>query len=789
MNGSAFRLSLILAAAVVLSGCAARLTPYEELYASLKEEWRIADWRVLENRTIVIDPGHGGAFDGATGPDSLREADANLGVALYLWGLLKEAGADVHLTRTTDRDFLPEGSEELAGDLENRTEEANRHEPEVFISIHHNSNLALDREKNGVEIYYRGDDPDASLELAGDVHLHLARNLGIEKTEILPGNYYVLRNSTARAAILGEASYISHPVVEERLKLSNKQRLEAEAYFLGLVSYFSRGVPSFGRHTPENDTLSGPGEISFEVVPGGGVPIDPATAKVAVNGYEEIAVYDPLSGMLSYALEPNLPNGPLAIRAKIRSTHGATALSRERNLLLSRPAAHILALPPTYKAGDTVSLRLKVLDALGQPVADGTPVRAAPLGTEEAFEGTCENGIFTFDIRAKEDNGAFAVRAAEMNDTIIFHAMDRSLQSHPIRVIDRSSKNGIPFPIAIVAGGETLRGDAHGWLQYDPSCEDRSIIVAAAGYRPYVFTHESDGAAPSAIELSALLGSVLHGRRIVLDPAGGGADDGGRGKNELRGASVNREVARRICDLCIRCGAHASLARTGEETLSPAERIYRVNRFAPDLAISISHGSRDDQPTHSCTILHYPGSDRGALLALRLRDELAGLPPCEEYSIEESSRPFLTQTSCPACEFHSGSIEDESSEAVFSNPRYAGLAAERIFTAIAHYLSDESWSCSGLRIAVLSMGKPLAGATVSIDQTFTLTTGNDGAATFRCLDAGTHLITITSPEGHASVFLRDLPLPPPSELVIDIDTSPYSAAVEPSAPNAQLPRE
>jgi N-acetylmuramoyl-L-alanine amidase len=85
--------SIILALAVfiLIHGCAPRRTPYDDLYSYLREVPDSLDWSVLEGRTIVIDPGHGGTFDGVIGIDSLHEADANLGVALYLWGLLKEA--------------------------------------------------------------------------------------------------------------------------------------------------------------------------------------------------------------------------------------------------------------------------------------------------------------------------------------------------------------------------------------------------------------------------------------------------------------------------------------------------------------------------------------------------------------------------------------------------------------------------------------------------------------------------------------------------------------------------
>ena len=55
----------------------------------------------LAGRLIVLDPGHPPL--GATGPTGLREADANLGIALQLRDLLAAGGARVVLTRATDQ--------------------------------------------------------------------------------------------------------------------------------------------------------------------------------------------------------------------------------------------------------------------------------------------------------------------------------------------------------------------------------------------------------------------------------------------------------------------------------------------------------------------------------------------------------------------------------------------------------------------------------------------------------------------------------------------------------------
>ena len=76
-------ISMLLTAAL-MAGCGGKKTVYDSLYAELSEDLSISDPSVLPGRRIVIDPGHGGEYDGAMGADSLTEADVNLGVALYL---------------------------------------------------------------------------------------------------------------------------------------------------------------------------------------------------------------------------------------------------------------------------------------------------------------------------------------------------------------------------------------------------------------------------------------------------------------------------------------------------------------------------------------------------------------------------------------------------------------------------------------------------------------------------------------------------------------------------------
>ena len=197
-------------------------------YEALQEQCTGRDMSPLRGRRIVLDPGHGGFFKGAVGPDGLTEAEVNLGVALYLRGLLEWVGAEAFLTRTADYDFLTPSDSTLVADLAFRSSFSDSLQPDVFLSLHHNSVASLDRTVNETQTYYPLGADGASLDLARAIHRHLVINLEISPAKILPGNFHVLRNATV-PAVLGEPAMISNPVIEGRLKQAASQRLEAEA--------------------------------------------------------------------------------------------------------------------------------------------------------------------------------------------------------------------------------------------------------------------------------------------------------------------------------------------------------------------------------------------------------------------------------------------------------------------------------------------------------------------------------------------------------------------------------
>lgn len=177
---------------------------------------------------FVVDPGHGGSDPGAVGAGGLREKDVNLRVGLALRDLLEAyGGATVFLTRDDDTYV----------DLDSRAALANTLGANIFISVHHNavSNPAV----NGTETYSRpGSDP-VTRHLRDSVHQELLRFTQLPDRGQHEANYRVLTRTTM-PAILTEASFISNPYQEARLRQAEYTFREALAIYKGVLLHYGR---------------------------------------------------------------------------------------------------------------------------------------------------------------------------------------------------------------------------------------------------------------------------------------------------------------------------------------------------------------------------------------------------------------------------------------------------------------------------------------------------------------------------------------------------------------------
>ena len=244
------------------------LLPCGAVFSQKKETYRV--------RTVVIDPGHGGAKPGAQGSKSW-EKNITLDVAKKFGQLIKDNYPDVKViyTRTTDVDIS----------LAERAHIANRNKADLFVSIHANSHptasptgvetfvMGLSESKANLEVAkkenadilletdyknnadYSGFDPNApetyvmlamfqnafidkSLNFAQAIQTQYRQNLKTINRGVKQAELYVLYKTTC-PSVLTEIGFISNPTEEAFMLSEEGQAKIAVCLFNAFMTYKS----------------------------------------------------------------------------------------------------------------------------------------------------------------------------------------------------------------------------------------------------------------------------------------------------------------------------------------------------------------------------------------------------------------------------------------------------------------------------------------------------------------------------------------------------------------------
>lgn len=177
----------------------------------------------LQDKVIVIDPGHGGRDSGTTGASGTLEKLLTMKTGELLAERLKSAGAKVIMTRKTD-EYLS---------LPSRVSLSHYYQADAFISIHFDS--ILDSSIAGHTTYYY---QNQQKELAEDIHGSLSDRLPTLDRGVRIGDYHVIRENN-RPAVLLELGFLSNPTEEANVNTHYFQDLAATAIYHGLGDYFS----------------------------------------------------------------------------------------------------------------------------------------------------------------------------------------------------------------------------------------------------------------------------------------------------------------------------------------------------------------------------------------------------------------------------------------------------------------------------------------------------------------------------------------------------------------------
>ena len=178
----------------------------------------------LNDRTIVIDPGHGGK-DMGTSYNDINEKEINLKISLKLKEKLESFGANVILTRDGDYDLsTPNTKTRKRSDFNNRIKLINESNADLVISIH--QNYYKDSKYNGTQIFYKGNKELAEF---------LQKNINDKRLSKPISNSLYMYNKIKTNVLLLECGFLSNST--DRKKLTDEKF--QDEYTSDLASYLN----------------------------------------------------------------------------------------------------------------------------------------------------------------------------------------------------------------------------------------------------------------------------------------------------------------------------------------------------------------------------------------------------------------------------------------------------------------------------------------------------------------------------------------------------------------------
>lgn len=639
------------------------------------------DTSPLTGKKIVLDPGHGGKYSGTVGEQGVKESDVNLWVGLYLWGLLKQGGADVVLTRTADVELeqknAPELKPELKDDLQQRVEISNGMGADLFLSVHHNSNH--NKGVNQTEVYYKMSDSGPSFDVARTIGRRMDEGLGLGARKVLPGNYYVLRNNDA-PSVLGEASYLSNGDNERQLAFHATLRKEAESYFLGILDYFASGVPIVCGMTVAEDPENPARPALFAGMQDSLGGIDPATISLTLDGKGVSPAFDPETGGLSWQSPEPLTNGRHTFALSAKNKKGNSTRRASKSLDISLPPAKIDATAtPTALPPDNISvarISAKVVDANDNPVLDGTVVDfSSTNGALITTSDTTRNGEATAYLQAPETEGRAIVtaKAGTVSTTlpVDFRPLRESLIQ--LQVTDIAGKP-LEKAALVLEDNSTFIADRAGRILAETTIAgEHTFFLQKKGYQFHqaLASIEEGRTFVSEVKLTPEEGGTLLGKVIALDP------EALEGSQEAAGNAANYQTALFLKEKLEQAGGQVIMSRNSEPSLL-VDRMTRVNGTEAELLVSIGH--RKSEPTVEYYYMSKNGKRLADIAGKRLRDALSLKPTVREsaeFAVVHSKMPAVLVNFATAGAKGKSKYENEASR----------KEAEAVYRALLEYFT------------------------------------------------------------------------------------------------------
>ena len=597
---------------------------------------------------------------------------------------------------------------------------------------------------NETQTYYKLGDEGPSYDLANDVHRSLVRNVGIETQRLLPGNFMVVRTSEA-PALLTESSYLTNPDVEARLATPEGQRLEAEALYLGVARYFMRRAPAIAAVEVRDDPGAAADTLAHTGRPLVTARIDGAfdDAEVRIDGLRASpSIQD--DRVTARPAAP-LAAGPHEVVVSARLSGEGAARERHATFTVAKPPARLATGAPwqeRWNGRGTLAVRVRVTDSDGLPLPGPLPlVLRVPSASGLAPRETtvvASDGVAWGYFRAKH---AGQKPAARLRITPSLAHAEKGVRPVVDTLTVRVARDAAPLrtAFALAMPGQQPLANAPGttgaWPAQDEVNRDGFVALhpdsSGAARAPRLAGFRAWGADTTwPPRYTAVAGGALAGKRIVLDPEGGGDDAAGSGPSGTRASAFNLEVARALGGMLEAAGAQVGLTRTGDASVSEVERVQVAEAFRADRVLRIGHAAAPPVAGH-----YFSGAP-GRRWGQRVAAACAALGLADSLPVHDVAKYVLTQVSATALYASLARVDDRVSEARLLAP--GGLRAEAfaLYLALARdFAPSDDWAPDTIEVRDRD-GQPVPGALVTLGGTLVLQAGADGLVRFVRTESG-----------------------------------------------------
>lgn len=630
------------------------IPPYAEHLAGLK---------------IALDPGHGGMAHlprYKRGPSGKREAIMNLKVAFFLKEFLEMAGAEVFMTREDDS-FIS---------LRDRVDMAEQAGSDILISLHHNA--AANPNANYAAVFYHmhPDSSPVSMDLARHIYFGLVEALHLPQLSqegllpdklIYPAGFGLLRRARIPAVLL-ESSFYSNKKEEKRLMRESYNRREAYGIFLGLARWAAGGLPKAELLQPIGISRTKKPEIVYRLHDGITERVNrdiellafSESISLKIDSQKVAAAVDMKAHTLQYTPDSALTNGAHLLQVELQNLYKNHNLPHLDTLIIAAPTDSIrFTVPSDSLPADGVALmpvRLALFDADGWPVWQETEVAVrADAGQviPEKARLSGNGGIFYYRAGTQPDTAHIIAQADGFSDTLRLRLLPTgSFWTLSGIAIDDSTKKGLAG--AEIRLDDSLRtwSDRNGAFYIEkPPVGLRELEIRKRGFFPYRAGIQIDSVQSRMVRasLEPVLSGLLHDETIIIDAALGGEAQGDTFATGATSAAANLALAQQLAARLDLAGANVILIREADTTITPKERIEKVNTIPDGWYLKLAyHKQKSDSLRIRMTI--YPANRDGEQVARHLEEAFGRDPKVLTTLAQNTDIPEVTNTNKTALE-------------------------------------------------------------------------------------------------------------------------------------------